>query len=131
MSDLDYTTKPSPWDVSVTVERFSKAITERGMTLFATIDQRAAAESAGLELRETVMLIFGSPAAGTPAMDAVPMAALDLPLKLLIWDDRDNTVVSYLRPDALARRYGLSEAQAAPLAGIDKLTDAVLEIPHD
>jgi uncharacterized protein (DUF302 family) len=130
MSDLDYTTKPSPWDVSVTVERFSKAITGHGMTLFATIDQRAAAESAGLELRETVMLIFGSPAAGTPVMDAVPMSALDLPLKLLIWDDRDNTVVSYLRPDALASRYGLSAELAAPLAGIDQLTDAVLEIPR-
>jgi pimeloyl-ACP methyl ester carboxylesterase/uncharacterized protein (DUF302 family) len=122
----DYTTKDSPWPVAATVERLTGLIVERGMTVFATIDQRAAARGAGLELRETVLIIFGNPAAGTAVMDAEPLAALDLPLKLLVWDDDGRTRVSYLTPAVLAARYGLPESLAAPLAGIDQLTDAVL-----
>lgn len=119
-------TRNSHWPVAITVERLLDAIGERGMTVFATIDQRAAAEAAGLQLRDTVLVIFGSPVAGTPVMDAVPLAALDLPLKLLIWDDAGQSRVSYLRPDALAARYGLPPSLAAPLAGIEHLVDAVL-----
>lgn len=121
-----YTTKPSPWSVPETVERLTTLIAARGMELFAAIDQRVAAHGAGLELRETVLLLFGNPAAGTPVMDAVPLAALDLPLKLLVWDDEGHTRVSYVTPAALAARHDLSPALAAPLAGIDALTDAVL-----
>jgi uncharacterized protein (DUF302 family) len=133
MSDglSDYTTKDSPWPVATTVERLSTLMTGRGMTIFATIDQRAAARAVGQDLRQTVLIIFGNPAAGTPVMDAVPLAALDLPLKLVVWDDGGRTRVSYLSPPALAARYGLSDALAAPLAGIDKLTDAALESTPD
>jgi uncharacterized protein (DUF302 family) len=60
-------------------------------------------------------------------MDAAPLAALDLPLKLVVWDDGGRTSVSYLKPAALAGRHGLSEALASRLAGIDPLTDAALE----
>jgi uncharacterized protein (DUF302 family) len=122
----DYTTKDSPWTVAATVERLTGLIAERGMTIFATIDQRAAARRADLELRETVLIVFGSPAAGTPVMDAEPLAALDLPLKLLVWDDDGDTRVSYLSPAVLAARYALPGSLAAPLAGIDQLTDAAL-----
>ena len=122
----DYTTKDSRWPVPETVERLRGFITERGMTIFATIDQRAAARQAGLDLRETVLIIFGSPAAGTPVMDAQPLAALDLPLKLVVWDDDGHTRVSYLTPAVLASRFALPETLAAPLAGIDGLVDAVL-----
>ena len=122
----DCTTKDSPWPVAATVERLSALMTERGMTIFATIDQRAAAQAVGLQLRETVLILFGSPAAGTPVMQAAPLAALDLPLKVLVWDDDGHTRVSYLSPAALAARHGLSDALAAPLAGIDGLTDAAL-----
>ena len=122
----DYTTKDGQWPVSETVERLSGFITERGMTIFATIDQRAAARGVGLDLRETVLIIFGSPAGGTPVMDAQPLAALDLPLKLVVWDDDGHTRVSYLTPAVLASRFSLPEALAAPLAGIDGLVDAVL-----
>ena len=96
------------------------------MTIFATIDQRAAARAVGLDLRETVLIIFGSPKAGTPVMDAQPLAALDLPLKLLVWDDDGHTRVSYLTPAVLAERFALPESLAAPLAGIAGLVDAVL-----
>jgi pimeloyl-ACP methyl ester carboxylesterase/uncharacterized protein (DUF302 family) len=122
----DYTTKNSPWPVAATVERLTGLIAERGMTIFATIDQRTAARSAGLELRETILIIFGNPAAGTPVMDAQPLAALDLPLKLLIWDDDGHTRVTYLSPAVLAARYGLAESLAAPLAGIERLVDTAL-----
>jgi len=122
----DYTTKDSPWAVADTVQRLTARITERGQTVFATIDQSEAARGVGLELRDTVLIVFGSPKAGTPVMDAQPLAALDLPLKLLVWDDHGRTLVSYLKPTVLAARYGLSESLAAPLAGIEVLVDSVL-----
>jgi uncharacterized protein (DUF302 family) len=103
-------------------------MTERGITIFTTIDQRAAANGVGQELRETVLIIFGNPAAGTPIMDAEPLAGLDLPLKLLVWDDDGRTRVSYLTPAALAARYELSESLAAGLGGIDSLTDNALTL---
>ena len=119
-------TKLSPRSVAATVERLTELVTSKGMKLFAVIDQRAEAEQAGLELRETVLVIFGSPAAGTPVMDAAPLAALDLPLKALIWDDEGHTKVTYTAPEALALRYGLSSELAAWLAGIGPLTDALV-----
>jgi uncharacterized protein (DUF302 family) len=122
----DYTTKDSQRSVDTTVERLTQLIAERGMTIFATIDQSAAARTAGMDLRETVLIVFGNPAAGTPAMAAQPLAALDLPLKLVVWDDDGQTRVSYLSPGALAERYALPEALAAPLAGIEKLVEAAL-----
>jgi uncharacterized protein (DUF302 family) len=83
------------------------------MTLFAVLDQSAAARQAGLELRETTLVLFGSPAAGTPAMVASPLAALDLPLKVLVWSDEGQTKVTYYSPTELAARHHLS----ADLAG--------------
>jgi uncharacterized protein (DUF302 family) len=94
--------------------------------LFDTIDQSAEARGAGLELRDTTLVIFGSPAAGTPVMAAVPMSALDLPLKVLVWDDSGQTKVSYYAPAALAIRHHLDADLAAKLAGIDPLTDALV-----
>jgi uncharacterized protein (DUF302 family) len=122
----DITTKSAAWPVGETVERLTRFITGHGMTVFATIDQATAARDVGLVLRDTVLLVFGNPAAGTPVMEADPLTALDLPLKLLVWDDGGQTRVAYLSPAAFAARYGLAEALAAPLAGIDGLTDAVL-----
>ena len=71
-------------------------------------------------------MLFGSPAAGTPVMAAAPLAALDLPLKVLVWEDGGQTKVSYYGPAALAARYDLSAELAAKLAGIDPLTDALV-----
>jgi len=71
-------------------------------------------------------VLFGSPAAGTPVMAASPLAALDLPLKVLVWDDAGQTKVSYYAPAALAARHHLSADLAAKLAGIDPLTDALI-----
>jgi uncharacterized protein (DUF302 family) len=96
------------------------------MKVFAVIDQSDLAREAGLRLRETTLVIFGNPAAGTPVMDAAPLAALDLPLKILIWADGSRTSVTYYSPAAIAARYGLNAELAANLAGIDPLTDALV-----
>jgi uncharacterized protein (DUF302 family) len=112
--------------VTDTVGRLTELVAARGMRLFAVIDQSAEARNAGLELRETALVIFGSPAAGTPVMAAAPLAALDLPLKVLIWADVDQTKVSYYAPAALAARHHLTPDLAKNLAGIDPLTDALV-----
>jgi uncharacterized protein (DUF302 family) len=96
------------------------------MKVFAVIDHSGEAKAAGLELRETKLVIFGSPKAGTPVMVAAPLAALDLPLKVLVWTDDRQTKISYTAPRALAARYGLNAELAGKLAGIDAVTDAVV-----
>jgi uncharacterized protein (DUF302 family) len=125
-TEAQVTTKLSPRPVTATVERLTGLLAAKGMKVFAVIDQSAEAGSAGLKLRETVLVIFGSPAAGTPVMDAAPLAALDLPLKVLVWADGDQTKVSYYSPAALAARYELDTGLAAKLAGVDPLTDALV-----
>jgi len=125
-NEADVVTKLSHRSVAETVSRLTEMITDKGMTLFAAIDQSAAASQAGLQLRETVLVIFGNPAAGTLVMQAVPLAALDLPLKVVIWDDSGQTKVTYYSPGALAGRHHLSPDLAAKLAGIDPLTDALV-----
>jgi uncharacterized protein (DUF302 family) len=124
--DDEIVTKLSRLPVAETVTRLSAEIESRGLKLFALIDHSGEAERAGLELRETKVVIFGSPAAGTPVMQAQPLAALDLPLKALVWDDDGQTKVSYAAPATLAARYSLDDALAQRLAGIDAVTDAVL-----
>lgn len=118
-------TKFGPRSVADTVARLIDMIAARGMKLFAVIDQSAEAREAGLDLRDTTLVIFGSPVAGTPVMEASPLAALDLPLKVLVWDDAGQTKVSYVAPAALATRHRLSAELARPLAGIDALTAAL------
>jgi|SRR5271155_4966708 len=122
----ELTTKLSPRSVADTVARLESLAQGKGMKVFAVIDHSGEAEKVGLELRETKVVIFGSPQAGTPVMAAAPLAALDMPLKVLVWSDDGQTKVTYTAPPALAARYRLSEELAARLAGIDGLTDAVV-----
>jgi len=119
-------TKISPRSFADTVARLTDLISERGMRQFAVIDQRAEAQTAGLDLRDTVLVLFGSPAAGTPVMAAAPLAALDLPLKVLIWADDGQVKVSYTAPGQIGARYQLSPELTARLAGIGPLTDALV-----
>lgn len=124
--EADVITKLSPRSVPDTVSKLTGMINAKGMKLFAVIDQSAEARQAGLSLRETTLVIFGSPAAGTPVMAAAPLAALDLPLKVLVWDDEGQTKLTYTPPATLAARYGLSDDLAARLGAIDPVTDAVI-----
>jgi uncharacterized protein (DUF302 family) len=125
-TETQVTTKVSPRSVAATVSRLTGILTAKGMKIFAVIDQSEQAREAGLQLRETTLVIFGNPAAGTPVMAAAPLAALDLPLKILIWADGSRTNVTYHSPAAIAAHYGLSAELAANLAGIDPLTNALV-----
>jgi uncharacterized protein (DUF302 family) len=111
------------------VTRLTELIDARTMTLFAVIDQAAEARRAGLHLCPTTLVMFGHPVAATGVMDAAPLAALDLPLKILICVDGEQAKVSYLAPGALAARCQLDPDQAHNLAGIDILTDALITGP--
>ena len=116
--------KPSRGTVEETVERLEGEIARRGLKLFTVIDHSGEADAAGLTLRDTKVVVFGSPVGGTPVMEAVPLAALDLPLKVLVWDDGGETKLAYLVPAELAERYGLDEELAARLAGIEPIAAA-------
>jgi uncharacterized protein (DUF302 family) len=119
-------TKQSPWSVEDTIERLESTIAAKGLKLFAVIDHSGEAQAHDLALRDTKVVIFGSPEAGTPVMQARPLAALDLPLKVLVWDDDGETRLAYTAPAELASRYGLDDELAARLAGIDPITDAAI-----
>jgi uncharacterized protein (DUF302 family) len=125
-SESGIVTKISPRSVADTVTRFTGLLSVKGVKLFAVIDQSTEARQAGLRLRDTTLVIFGNPAAGTPVMDAAPLAALDLPLKVLVWDDAGQTKVTYYAPAALAARYQLSADLEGNLAAINPLTDALI-----
>ena len=123
--ETDVISKSSPESVASTVDRLLELVEARGMTLFTVIDHSGEAARNGLDLRDTKLVIFGSPTAGTPVMQAAPLSALDLPLKVLIWDDDGQTKISYVDPDSLAKRHHLSAELSARLAGIGPLTDAL------
>jgi uncharacterized protein (DUF302 family) len=126
---LPVTTKLSARSVPATVARLTELIATRGLKLFAVIDQQAEARHVGLELRATTLVMFGSPLLGTPVMAAAPLAALELPLKVLIWADGDQTKLCYLSPEALAVRQHLTPELAHNLQGIDAITDQLVLAP--
>ncbi len=110
-----------------TVARFLDLLASKGQKVFDVIDQRAEARTVGLDLRETTLVIFGNPAAGTGVMEVAPLVALDLPLKILVWSDPEGvTQVSYTDPSVLAARYDLGDDVVAPLQGIHGLTDTLV-----
>ena len=119
------TTKLTALSVPDAVARLRGLLQAKGVKLFDVIDHSGEAEAAGLTLRDTKVAIFGAPRAGTPVMEAAPEAALDLPLKVLVWRDGDQTKLTYAPPGELAARYGLSDELAARLAAIDVITDAL------
>lgn len=116
----------SPVSVAETVERLSAAIASVGAKVFTVIDHSGEAERAGLSMRETQVVVFGSPVAGTPVMVASPLAALDLPLRILIWEDDARSVwMSYCSAAWLAERHGIAADQARPLGAPDALAGRV------
>jgi len=107
-----------------TISQLVAEIAKGGGTLFAKIDQSAAAASVGLALRPTTLLVFGNPKGGTPLMDAFPMAALDLPLKLLVWEQNGLVSVAYTSARAIAARYDVS-GQDHVIAAMDHQLEAL------
>ena len=120
-------TKPSPWSTAETLARLSAVVEARGMEVFAVIDQSGKARDVGLDLRDTKLVIFGSPSAATPVIEAAPLAALDLPLRVVVWEDGLQTLVSYPASAATARRLGLGGALADALASIEAVINAVID----
>jgi uncharacterized protein (DUF302 family) len=110
-----------------TIDRLAQGIVESGATLFAKIDQRTAADAVGLTLRPTTLLVFGNPKAGTPLMHDYPLAALDLPLKLLIWEEAETVRVAHVPLSALAARYEIPDGSSL-LAPLQRAIDALLTL---
>jgi uncharacterized protein (DUF302 family) len=105
-----------------TVERLESSLKAKGIKIFARIDQAAEAQAAGLSMRPMVLLIFGDPKAGTPLMIRYPSLAMDLPLKVLVWEAADGKVwLSYNSPEFLQQRHGLD---APPFAAVGNLLHA-------
>lgn len=125
VTETDVVTKLSPLSVADTAAKLTGIIAAKGVKLFDVIDQAAEARQVGLTLRDTVLVIFGNPAAGTPVMAASPLSALDLPLKVLIWSDNGQTKISYYAPAALAARHHIGPELAGNLAAVNALTDAL------
>lgn len=117
----------SPHSVAITVSKLKSAIASKGLTLFAHIDHGAGAAQAGLQMQQAHVLIFGTAKAGTPLMVASPLLALDLPLKVLVWESSDQKVwVSFNTPEFLAQRHEIPAALVRNIAGVAPLVQTAL-----
>jgi uncharacterized protein (DUF302 family) len=126
--DNGIVTLPSHHSVEQTVERLQAILLERGIKLFALIDHSGEAERAGMQMPPTKLLIFGNPKAGTPLMIAAPSIAIDLPLKLLVWEDASGRVwISYNDPDYIRTRHHLPPELARNLAATEALARTAAE----
>jgi uncharacterized protein (DUF302 family) len=115
-----------------TAERLLTAVAARGMTVMAQVDHAAAAASVGLELRPTKVIMFGAPRGGTPVMAAAQTAGIDLPLKVLVWQDAEGaTWLGYNDPNWISARHGASAASAAIEAMAGALAAVVLAASED
>ena len=124
--DNRVTVKKSGHSFAATVALLSEAIAAKGNEVFATIDQAAAAKAVGLTLRPTTLIVFGNPKAGTGLMDAFPLVALDLPLKVLVWQDGDDVSVGYVPMSEVAKRYDVTGAPQ--IAAMDHALDAFTDL---
>jgi uncharacterized protein (DUF302 family) len=104
------------------VESIKQILQSKNVTLFALVDHSGEAEKVGMKMPSTKLLIFGSPRAGTPLMLAAPTIALDLPLKILVWEDAQEKVwISYNSPEYLKDRHGLPPELLANIAVVETL----------
>ena len=121
-------TRRSRYPFDETVARLMAEVESKGATVFAVIDHAGEAARVGLTMRPTKLLIFGSPKAGTPLMLAAPSLAIDLPLKILVWEETDASVwMAYNTAEYLADRHGLARPQSAALKAVEALTAALAQ----
>jgi uncharacterized protein (DUF302 family) len=117
--------RQSSHSVDETVERLKGILHAKGVTLFAIVDHSGEAEKVGLKMRPTKLAIFGNPRGGTPLMLAAPSIAIDLPLKILVWEDGENQVwVSYNTAEYLGDRHGVPQELLANIAVVGNLAGA-------
>lgn len=120
--------KPSSHSVDETVERLEAILQAKGVALFALVDHSGEAAKVGIKMRPTKLLIFGNPKAGTPLMLAAPSSAIDLPLKLLVWEDGEGKVwISYNSQRYLQKRHGLPNELLANIAVVETLAAKAAE----
>jgi len=120
--------KPSNHSVDETVEKLKGILQSKGVTLFAMVDHSGEAAKVGLKMRPTKLVIFGSPRAGTPLMMAAPRSAIDLPLKILVWEDADGKVwVSYNSTAYLQQRHGFPADLLQNIAVVETLAAKAAE----
>lgn len=120
--------KPSHHSVEQTVERLKNILESKAVTLFAVIDHSGEAEKVGLRMRPTKLLIFGNPKSGTPVMLASPSSAIDLPLKILVWEDAQGKAwVSYNSPAYLQERHSLAPELLPNISVIEALATKAAE----
>jgi uncharacterized protein (DUF302 family) len=123
--DSGIISRPSRHSVDQTLERLQGLLHAKGITVFALVDHSGEAAKVGLSMPPTKLLIFGNPTAGTTLMLAAPSVALDLPLKILIWQDRAGSVwLSYNSPAYLRERHGLPQELLGPLSAVEALATA-------
>jgi uncharacterized protein (DUF302 family) len=121
-------TRPSPFSVEKTLERLQESIRHHNLNLFAHIDHSAEARQVGLKMQEAHVLIFGNPKGGTPLMIASPLLALDLPLKVLVWQSEDARVwVSSTSVAYLGARYSIPPELVGNIAGINNVIEQALQ----
>jgi len=118
----------SKHSVDETTARLEELLTQEGLTIFARIDHSGEAAKAGLEMRPTKLLVFGSPKAGTPLMQASPTLAIDLPLKALFWEDAEGKVwLTYNDPAYLQHRHDVPQELLPNIAGVSGLFAKAVE----
>jgi uncharacterized protein (DUF302 family) len=119
---------PANHSVDESVEKLKSILDAKAITLFALVDHSGEAAKVGMTMRPTKLLIFGNPRAGTPVMLAAPGIAIDLPLKILIWEDAaGKTWLSYNSPAYLQQRHGVPDDLLANLAAIEALAAKAAE----
>lgn len=120
-------TKVSGRSVAETVDRLKSVIADRGFILFRVIDHSGTAEGVGVKLPDSKLVMFGNPAKGAAVMLAAPLAALDLPLRVLVWEDGNGVVsVSYNSPGFTSERLHIEGALRAPFDAVESIVEAVL-----
>jgi uncharacterized protein (DUF302 family) len=118
----------SPYSVRETLRRLESLLQTRGLAVFGRIDHSSEAEKAGLKMRPTELIIFGSPKQGTPLMVASPTLAIDLPLKALAWEDAARKVwLSYNAPEYLKQRHNIPDDLMQNIGGIGALLQKAVE----
>ncbi|HMI52359.1 MAG TPA: DUF302 domain-containing protein [Candidatus Saccharimonadales bacterium] len=117
----------SPYSFEESLKRIEEKIREKGLTVFCVVDHSGAAEKAGLQMPPTKVLLFGNPHGGTPVMVASPTSAIDLPLKVLLWEDAGGRVcASYNSPEYLKERHNIPETLVPRISAVGPLLQAAL-----
>ena len=119
-------TRPGRQSVAQTIDELRRLMADRGFTVLNVIDHSGVAERAGVQMPDSKLVLFGKPAVGATVMVAAPLAALDIPLKVLVWEDKNGAVsVSYNSPEFLAGRHHLEGALRAPFDAVESIVEAL------